>query len=223
MKQVFGYLKKFPKGKIVVDSGYQDNSAFKINEYQNWKEFYPDAEEELPDDMPTPFGKAVHITIYVDTDHAHDTVTRCSVSAILIFVNNTPIWWHSKWQKTVKTSTYGAELVAARITVDMVIELRYMLRMLVVPVDGPSLMLGDNNGVVLNTSIPSSVLKKKHHACAYHQVREAITGRIVNFVHIQSETNFADMLSKPLPNDVFHTLMKPLLFQDPKAGRKQES
>ena len=91
MKRVFGYLKKFPKGKIVVDSGYRDNSAFKINEYQNWKEFYPDAEEELPDDMPTPFGKATRITVYVDADHAHDTVTRCLVSAILIFINNTPI------------------------------------------------------------------------------------------------------------------------------------
>ena len=42
----------------MVDSGYRDNSAFKVNEYQNWKEFYPDAEEELPDDMPTSFGKA---------------------------------------------------------------------------------------------------------------------------------------------------------------------
>ena len=73
-----------------------------------------------------------------------------------------------------------------------------MLRMLGVPVDGPSLMLGDNNSMVLNTSVQSSVLKKKHHACAYNQVREAIAGGIVNFVHIRSETNFADMLSKPL-------------------------
>ena len=156
-------------------------------------------------------------------DHAHDTVTRCSVSAILIFVNNTPIQWHSKWQKTVETSTYGAELVAVGIAVDMVIELRYMLRMLGVPVHGLSLMLGDNNSVVLNTSVPSSVLKKKHHACAYHRVREAIAGGIVNFVHIRSETNFADMLSKPLANDAFHSLVKPLLFQVPKAGREQES
>ena len=58
-------------------------------------------------------------------------------------------------------STYGAELlVAARIAVDMVIELWYMLCMLGVPVDGPSLMLGDTNSVVLNTSVPASVLKK---------------------------------------------------------------
>ena len=91
MKQVFGYLKKFPKGKIVADTRYWDNSAFKINKFENWKEFYPDAKEELPSNMPTPFGKAAQITVYIDADHAHDTVTRCLVSAILIFVNNTPI------------------------------------------------------------------------------------------------------------------------------------
>ena len=75
IKRVFSYLKKFPKGKIVIDSDYQDTSTFKINEYQNWKEFYPNVEEELPDDMPTPFGKAAQITVYVNANHAHDTVT----------------------------------------------------------------------------------------------------------------------------------------------------
>ena len=98
-----------------------------------------------------------------------------------------------------------------------------MLQMLGVPVYGPRLMLGDNNSVVLNTLVPSLILKKKHHACAYHQVCEAIAGGIVNFVHIQSETNYTDMLSKPLANDAFHNLMKPLLFWVPKAGREQES
>ena len=46
------------------------------------KEFYPDAEEELPDDMPTPFGKAAQITISIDTDHAHDsdpTLSFCNL------------------------------------------------------------------------------------------------------------------------------------------------
>jgi hypothetical protein len=96
MKRVFGYLKKFPKGKIVVDPSYRDHSAFEISSYQNWKQFYPDAHEELPYDMPTPFGKKARITVYVDADHAHDTVTRRSVTAILLFVNNTPMRWYSK-------------------------------------------------------------------------------------------------------------------------------
>lgn len=42
--------------------------------------------------------------------------------------------------------------------------------MLLGPVDGPTtLMFGDNNmSVVLNTTMPSSMLKKKHNARAYN-------------------------------------------------------
>jgi hypothetical protein len=36
-----------------------------------------------------------------------------------------------------------------------------------VALDGPALMLGDNMPVVLNTTVPSSALKKKHDAIAY--------------------------------------------------------
>jgi hypothetical protein len=42
--------------------------------------------------------------------------------------------------------------VAARIATDMIIDIRYTLRMLGVPVDGPALLLGDNS-VVLNSFI----------------------------------------------------------------------
>jgi hypothetical protein len=45
-----------------------------------------------------------------------------------------------------------------------------MLRSLGVDLDGPTLMLGDNMSVVLNISVPSSVVKKKHNAISYHQV-----------------------------------------------------
>jgi hypothetical protein len=46
-----------------------------------------------------------------------------------------------------------------------------MLRSLGVALDGPVLILGDNMSGVLNTTVPSSVLKKKHNAIAYHCVR----------------------------------------------------
>jgi hypothetical protein len=43
-----------------------------------------------------------------------------------------------------------------------------VLRSLGVDLDTPTLMLGDNMSIVLYTSVPSSVLKKKHNAIAYH-------------------------------------------------------
>jgi hypothetical protein len=47
--------------------------------------------------------------------------------------------------------------------------------------DGPELMLGDNMSLILNTTVPSSVLKKEHNAIAYHRVREGIAARIMRF------------------------------------------
>jgi hypothetical protein len=46
-----------------------------------------------------------------------------------------------------------------------------MIRLLGVVLHGPTLMLGDNTAVILNTSVPSNVLKKKYNAIAYHQVQ----------------------------------------------------
>ena len=110
---------------------------------------------------------------------------------------------------------YGSELVAARIATELIMKLRYTLRMLGVPLDGPALMLGDNMSVVLNTTVPSSVLKKKHLGTSYHRVREAIAAKILRFAHVRSEENLADILTKPLANPIFHYLVRPILFRVP--------
>jgi hypothetical protein len=61
-----------------------------------------------------------------------------------------------------------------------------MLRSLGVDLDGPTLMINDNMSVVLNTSVPSSVLKKKHNGIAYHRVREAIEAKVMRFAYVKS-------------------------------------
>jgi hypothetical protein len=175
-------------------------------------EFYPDASEEIPKDLPPEKGLRVRMTVYVDADHAHDLVTRRSITGILVILNNTPIRWISKRQKTVETSTYGSELVASSVATELILEIRYMLRSLGVSLDGPALMLGDNMSEVLNNTVPSSVLNKKHNAIAHHRVSEAIAARIMRFAYIKSKENVNDVLTKPLSNDKFHYLMKRWLF-----------
>ena len=178
MLRIFAYLKGYFKYGIVIETSERQVQGLK-NAKVNWDEQYPGAIEELPRDMPTPKGKGVKITIYVDVDHAHDLVTRCSVTGILLFINNTSMKWYSKRQNTVESSTYGAELVALRIATDIIIEFRYKLQMMGIPLSGPSVVLCDNQGVVLNTSLPSSFLKKMHNAIAYHRVREAVAARVI--------------------------------------------
>ena len=216
LHRVFGYLARYPDSMIpmdVADAPIRKEAV--ITKGQNWIEFYPDAGEDIPPDMLTPMGEEARLTVYVDADHARDQVTRRSVTGIMLLVNNTPLVWISKRQKTVESSTYGSELVAARVAIDLIIEMRYKLRMLGVKMEKETLLVGDNMSVVLNTTIPSSSLKKKHLACSYHRVREAIAGGFVHYGHIPSTSNLADIGTKPLSTLVFHRLIDPYLFRYP--------
>ena len=214
MQRVFGYLRSQPEGKILIDkSDPPIRNRATISTGYNWSEFYPDACEDIPDNMPPPQGMEGKITVYVDADHARDKVTRRSVTGILVLLNNTPIAWVSKRQKTVETSTYGSELVAARIAIDMIVEMRYKLRMLGVKLEDTSYLVGDNMAVILNTTLPSSSLKKKHQACNFHRIREAIAGRFVDFGHIDTKENMADIFTKPLGGPEFQNLTSKYLFR----------
>ena len=52
--------------------------------------------------------------------------------------------------------------------------LRYKLRMMGTPVEGPACAYGDNQSVLANASVPDSALKKKSQSLAYHFVREGV-------------------------------------------------
>ena len=217
MERLFGYLGKYSKGQIVIDTQVapiRKEATFNLG--ISWVEFYPDACEEIPYDMPPPQGEQATLTCYVDADHARDKVTCRSVTGIVLLLNNTPISWVSKRQKTVETLTYGSELVASRLAVDLLVEMRYKLRMLGVNIKETSVLVGDNMSVVINTTLPSSSLKKKHQACNYHRVREAIAAGFIMFGHINSEINLADICTKPLAAPAFHSLLKDYLFRRPK-------
>ena len=87
------------------------------------------------------------------------------------------------------------------------------MRMFGVEVDGPCMLFGDNNAVILNTTIPSLQLKKKHNAIAYHRVRECGAAEICHSVHVNSVSNLADYLEKPLGAIAFWRVVKPVLFK----------
>jgi hypothetical protein len=56
-------------------------------------EFYPDASEEIPKDLLPEKGPRVRMTVYLDSDNAHDLDKRRSITGILVMLNNTPMRW----------------------------------------------------------------------------------------------------------------------------------
>ena len=149
---------------------------------------------------------------YVDANLHHDQVTGKAVTACLHMVNATPSHWHTKRQATVETATFGSEFVAARIATDQIIDLRYTLMNLGVPVRSKSYMFGDNKSVVDSASIPTSTLSKKSTLASYHRVREAIAAGYIQFNWNDGKSNPADILSKHWEFENIWPLLKPLLF-----------
>ena len=207
MKRVFGYLKQNYKFSIDYDINEPDFSAHKIEEY-DWFPLYGDVKEEEPYGMPEPKGKAVVTSGFFYSSHASCLVTRRSTTCVHLYVNGTIIRWYSKRQNCVETSTYGSEVVAGRIAVDLAVELRYNLRMLGAKVKGTTVLFGDNISMVTNTSLPHSTLKKRQSANNYHRVREAVAAGIVSIVHCDTKYNLADMGTKALNGQVHQFLLQ---------------
>jgi hypothetical protein len=68
-------------------------------------------------------GNYITLSHYYNANLYHDMVTGRSVTAILHFLNQTPMDWYSKKQATVETATFNSEFIAARTTINQIIHL----------------------------------------------------------------------------------------------------
>ena len=115
---------------------------------------------------------------------------------------------------TVETSVIGAEFVAMKAGMEALRGLRYKLRMMGVPLSGPSFIYGDNMSVIHNTQRPESTLKKKSNSICYHAVREAVAMEECLTSHISTHENPADLATKILPGGTKHDHFVGMLLHD---------
>jgi len=126
---IFSYLKGHENSRLVFDPAYPEIDDRRFHP-GDWSDFYPDASDEMPPNMPEHRGLPIEITFFVDADHAGNLLSWCSQMGILIFINKAPIVWYSKRQNTIKSSTFGSEFIAMQTAIDLLVALRYKLRML---------------------------------------------------------------------------------------------
>ena len=184
-----GYVRKFPQGAIRFRIGIPDHEAIfgaAPIKYDWMETVYCNPIEELLKNAPVTKGNPVCSTTYA-------LLVSCISST------RPPFTLFSKQQNQVESVTYGSEFMAARQAVQQIIDLCYTLCMFSVPVHGASWLLGDNKSVVTSSTIPHSSLSKCWNALSYHKVREAVAGGFIQFEHISTNQNPADILMKSLP------------------------
>jgi hypothetical protein len=107
---IFSYLKKYHNTEIVYDTS--DPCVELPNfEHKDWtsSEFgHISGEEELPPNMPEPRGFGFIINAKVDADHAANTVSRRSRTGFLVYLNSSLVYWMSKKQTSVESSSFGS-------------------------------------------------------------------------------------------------------------------
>ena len=198
---IFAYLKRNHNSEMIFDPSDLDIDQ-SLFDRKDWtaSEFGLTLEEVLPPNMPTPRGMGFVMRAFVDADHAGDSITRRSRTGFLIYLNSAPIYWMSKKQTSVETSSFGSEFIAMKQCTEYIRGLRYKLRMMGIPCNDPTFVFGDNQSVLANTTAPDSTLKKKSQSIAYHFVREGVARDEWRTAYVNTHLNPADLLTKTLPS-----------------------
>ena len=212
IKRVIGYLAKMKGSAIRIRTAMPDISDAAIERYDWSRTVYAGAKEETPHNMPAPKGMPVRLITYADSNLCHNILDGKAVTGILHFVNQTPFDWFSKKQATAETATFGAEELAGRTAIEQCRANRLTFLYLGVPIEGPTLVLGDNKSVVDGATIPHRRLAKRHLMLSWHYVREAIATGKYEYLHIPGVINPADILSKHWAYRNVWIMLKTILF-----------
>ena len=162
---MFAYLKLHANSDMIYDPrGIEfDRSGFPIKDwsYSIYTQYGCELSENIMPNITKPLGKGMVIMVDVDSDHTGDTVTMISRTGFFVLFNYAPIYWISKNQTWCETSLFVSGLCAMKQATEYFRGLRYKLSMMLIPVDEPTFVYGNNQSVLANTTMPGSTLKKK--------------------------------------------------------------
>jgi hypothetical protein len=110
----------------------------------------------------------------------------------------------------VEASTYGSDLLAMRVLIEMIKGLWYKLRMMGIPLQEECSVFCDNSAVVTN-SRPEATLKEEKCRDKLSEVRDAITAGTLRVAKEGMQTNLANILTKPMPGSKMKELHEHIL------------
>jgi Reverse transcriptase (RNA-dependent DNA polymerase) len=199
---IFAYLQIYHNTELVLDPSDPviDETLFERRDWSISEFGHKASTETLPGNMPEPRGQGFVICAKVDADHTGDCVSQRSRTGFLVWINSAMVFWMSKKQTSVETSSFGSEFIAMKQCCKYIRGLWYKLRMMGIPCESPAFVYGDNQSVLANTTIPESVLKKKSQSIAYHFVREGSACDEWWTGYVSTHENESDLLTKVLPN-----------------------
>ncbi|GAA0185491.1 transmembrane signal receptor [Lithospermum erythrorhizon] len=125
---------------------------------------------------------------YTDSDWVGDVDSRRSTSGYAFYHGSTIFSWSSKKQQVVALSTVEAEYIVKQ--------------------DEPTTIYCDNKSSIALSKNPVFHGRSKHIDIKYHKIRELVAEKEINVEHCSSESQVADIFTKPLKMETFFRLKK---------------
>jgi hypothetical protein len=125
------------------------------------------------------------------------------MSGYCIYLGNALVSWSSKRQATVSRSSAEAEYRAVANAVAKCIWLRQLLGELYVDVPSATIAYCDNVSAVYMSKNPVHHRRTKHIELDIHFVRERVALGELRVVHVPTDQQFADVMTKGLPTATF--------------------
>ena len=149
----------------------------------------------------------IFMITFADADYASRSEDRRSVSGGVVMCAGGVIAWFSKTQKCITLSTTHAEYVAMAEMGKEILFLRQVWRFMLPGELRPCIPLyEDNEGAIQIAKHPISNSNSKHIDVRMHFLRELVEQKEVDVIHVSSQYQHADFLTKALPEKefVFH-------------------
>lgn len=136
---------------------------------------------------------------YCDSDWGGDLDTRRSTTGFLFCLGLTSFTWVSKLQPIVALSSTEAEYIAMASSVSHALWIKQLLIEMKLEQKQAITLSVDNQAAVAIAKNPVYHDRSKHIDVRFHFLRDFVASNAVKLVHINTQDQVADILTKPLP------------------------
>jgi len=145
---------------------------------------------------------------YTDANWVDNVSNRRSTSGFMFSFGNGAVSWSSKKQPTVALSSTEAEYKGAIIAACEIVWLQKLLSNLGQSVDALVVIYCDNISSILFANNPIYHARTKHIEVHYHFIREKVLAKEIDFIHVSTEDQVADIFTKALGIDKLRKFRK---------------
>ena len=158
--------------------------------------------EEIPSNASEFCVFGFNMRAFVKSDHDGDSITRRSMTGVIVHLKTAPIYWTSSKQTSIETSYFDYELIGMKQFCEYISVICYKLQMMWIPCNFSSCSSGKNKSVRANYTRTHLVLNNNSSLIAYHFVQEGVNKYEWITTYIYSHDNISNMLTKPLSNGI---------------------